>query len=312
MNNELIVFLHNDLDAAFCQLNFEFVAPTVRKKYFYTNYGNMKEKVSEIENYIAVHRNDKILIMDVSFSNNKDQLDKLYNMFNAITLIDHHLYPEEFFNSYSDKMKVHYDKSKCAALLTNEYFKNTGKNKDLDTLTKITDVYDLWQVEDPLFDVSQNLNNFFWELGMDKFCSEIIRFNYTLPNYYPEVVKKINDKISEGIQKLEQKKLIHRFGKVTVVFTDEFFNDVLIREMKNNQDIVINAMAYGIIKVRISQYAPFSSDKKIELSRALSGVETTGHLNAFTYKMSIQTSFENIMNEIQRVIKETYRICYDK
>ena len=242
----------------------------------------------------------------------QDQLDKLYNMFNTITLIDHHLYPEEFFNSYSDKMKVHYDKSKCAALLTNEYFKNTGKNKDLDTLTKITDVYDLWQVENPLFDVSQNLNNFFWELGMDKFCSEIIRFNYTLPNYYPEVVKKINDKISEGIQKLEQKKLIHRFGKVTVVFTDEFFNDVLIREMMNGQDIVINAMAYGIIKVRISQYAPFSAEKKIELSRALSGVETTGHLNAFTYKMSIQTSFENIMNEIQRVIKVTYMICYVK
>lgn len=312
MNNELIVFLHNDLDAAFSQLNFEFVAPTVRKKYFYTNYGNMKEKISDIENYIAVHQNNKILIMDVSFSNNKDQLDRLYSMFDSLTLIDHHLYPDNFFDYYDSKLKVHYDKSKCAALLTNEYFKNQGKNKDLDTLTKITNVYDLWQVEDPLFDVSQNLNNFFWELGMDKFCSEVIRFNYSLPSYYPEVVKKINDRISEGIQKLEQKKLIHRFGKVTVVFTDEFFNDVLIKEMKNGQDIVINAMAYGIIKFRVSKYAPFTDEMLDTLSKVTSGEDVTGHKLAWTYKMKSQTSFENIMTEIQRVIKETFRICYDK
>lgn len=312
MNNELIVFLHNDLDAAFSQLNFEFVAPTVRKKYFYTNYGNMKEKISDIENYIAVHQNNKILIMDVSFSNNKDQLDRLYSMFDSLTLIDHHLYPDNFFDYYGSKLKVNYDKSKCAALLTNEYFKNQGKNKDLDTLTKITNVYDLWQVEDPLFDVSQNLNNFFWELGMDKFCSEVIRFNYSLPSYYPEVVKKINDRISEGIQKLEQKKLIHRFGKVTVVFTDEFFNDVLIKEMKNGQDIVINAMAYGIIKFRVSKYAPFTDEMLDTLSKVTSGEDVTGHKLAWTYKMKSQTSFENIMTEIQRVIKETFRICYDK
>lgn len=312
MNNELIVFLHNDLDAAFCQLNFEFAAPNVRKKYFYTNYGNMKEKVSEIENYITVHRNDKILIMDVSFSNNKDQLDRLYSMFNQVTLIDHHLYPDNFWEQYNSKMKVFYDKSKCAALLSNEFFKNQGKNQNLDTLTNITNVYDLWKVEDPLFDVSQNLNNFFWELGMDKFCYEVIRCNYSLPNYYVETVSKINQKIKDGIEKLEQKKLIHRFGKVTVVFTDEFFNDILIKEMKNGQDIVINAMAYGIIKFRVSKYAPFTDDMLEALSKVTSGEEVTGHKLAWTYKMKIQTSFENIMNEIQRVIKETYRICYDK
>ena len=311
MNNELIVFLHNDLDAAFCQLNFEFAAPNVRKKYFYTNYGNMKERISEIENYILIHRNDKILIMDVSFSNNKDQLDRLYSMFNQITLIDHHLYPDNFWSQYGDKMKVYYDKSKCAALLSSEFFKNQGKNQNLDLLTKITDVYDLWQVDDKLFDVSQNLNNFFWELGMDKFCSEVIRCNYNLPNYFTDTVNKINLRIKEGIEKLEQKKLIHRFGKVTVVFTDEFFNDVLIKDMKNGQDIVINAMAYGIIKVRISKDAPFTDEKKILLSQALSGEESTGHINAFTYKMKTQTSFDNIMEEIQRVLKETFRICYE-
>lgn len=309
MNNELIVFLHNDLDAAFSQLNFEFAAPNVRKKYFYTNYGNLKEKISEIENYITVHQNDKILIMDVSFSNNKDQLDRLYSMFKTATLIDHHQYPDNFWEDYPN-MKVYYDKTKCAAQLSNEFFKNTGKNKNLDTLTNVTNIYDLWQVDDKLFPISQNLNNFFWELGMDKFCSEVIKNNYTLPNYYVETVNKINERIKEGIEKLEQKKLIHRFGKVTVVFTDEFFNDVLIKDMKDGQDVVINAMAYGIIKFRVSKDAPFTDEMLDELSKVTSGVDVTGHKLAWTYKIKDAPSFETIMAEIQRVIKETYRVCY--
>lgn len=309
MNNELIVFLHNDLDAALSQLNFEFAAPSVRKKHFYTNYGNMKERINDIENYINTHRNDKILIMDVSFSNNKDQLDRLYNMFEQITLIDHHQYPEDFWLDYP-KLKLHYDKSKCAALLSHEFFKNAGKNSNLDLLTKITDIYDLWQDEHEQFDTAQNLNNFFWNVGMDNFVSESIRSNYGLPHYYSDTVKQINDKIKDGVAKLEQRNLIHRFGKCTVVFSDDFFNDVLVREHRNGQHVVINAMSYGIIKVRISKTAPFSDEMLEELSRVTSGVDTTGHKLAWTYKIN-STSFENIMAEIQRIVKETYRICYE-
>lgn len=309
MNNELIVFLHNDLDAALCQLNFEFVAPNVRKKYFYTNYGDMSKKVDEIEHYQMIHKNTNILIMDVSFSTNKNELDRIYTIFNQITLIDHHLYSDNFWNNYNGKMKVYYDKSKCAALLSNEFFKNNGKHKNLDLLTKITDVYDLWKVDDKLFDFSQDLNNFFWELGMDKFCSEVIKNNYNLPNYYVETVNKINLRVKEGIEKLEQKNLIHRFGKITVIFSNDYFNDILIKEMKNGQDIVVNAMTYGIIRFRISKDASILDENKILLSQILTGEESIGHLNAFTYKIK-ETSFENIMNEIQRIVKETYRICY--
>lgn len=309
MNNELIVFLHNDLDAALSELNFTFAAPTVRKKCFYTNYGNMKEKINDIENYINTHRNNKILIMDVSFSNNKEQLDRLYNMFEQITLIDHHQYPDDFWKDYP-KIVLHYDKSKCAAKLSHEFFKNVGKNKNLDLLTKITDIYDLWQDENELFDTAQNLNNFFWNVGMDNFISESIKNNYGLPQYYVETVKQINEKIKNGVEKLEQKKLIHRFGKVTVVFSDDFFNDVLVKEHRKGQDVVINAMSYGIIKIRISKNAPFTDEMLDNLSKITSGVETTGHKLAWTYKIN-QTSFTNIMEEIQRVVKETYRICYE-
>ena len=38
MPDELIVLLHNDLDAIGAYINIEYKFPTLKKKYFYTNY----------------------------------------------------------------------------------------------------------------------------------------------------------------------------------------------------------------------------------------------------------------------------------
>lgn len=46
---ELIVFTHSDLDAIGCMLNIEHKLPTVKKKYFHTNYSNIPERVYEIK-----------------------------------------------------------------------------------------------------------------------------------------------------------------------------------------------------------------------------------------------------------------------
>jgi hypothetical protein len=268
----------------------------------------MTKKVDEIEHYQMIHKNNSILIMDVSFSNKKQELDRLYNMFKNITLIDHHIYPDNFFTDYS-KIVLNYDKSKSAGLLANEFFKNTGKNKNLDLLTRICDVYDIWQVDEKEFDFSQNLNNIFWDIGMEKFCTDVVKSGYSLPSYYSDSIKVINKKIEDGVNKLEQKNLIHRFDKITVIFSDEYFNDIQIKEMKKGQHLLINAMTYGIIKIRVSKYSPYTDEMLKELSLITSGEEAIGHKLAWTYKIK-ETSFENIMNEIQRIVKETYRICY--
>ena len=157
---ELVVMTHNDLDALGCMLNIEYKMPGIPKKYFHTNYADIDQVVAEIERYVLAERNTHILIPDVSFADNKPALARLYNIAH-VTHIDHHLYPEGFWDDFP-KMKVVHDMTKSATKLCNEFFKNTGKNERLDKLSFLIDVYDIWQSADPAFDLSQDLNEYFW------------------------------------------------------------------------------------------------------------------------------------------------------
>jgi len=307
MNEELIVLLHNDLDAFGSQLNIEYKMPNVRKKYFYTNYGDLPKKVQEIEDYIKQHGNTHCLMADVSWSTHPNELHIMCNMFQKITLIDHHLYPNGFFDNYP-KLKVHWDKSKCATLLCYEYFNN--QNDNLYKLSKLIDVYDIWQDSHPAFDISQDLNRFFWEIGMQKFVNDCISSGYTLPYYYKSVVDSITARYTEAIEKYENRKLIHRTEKITLAFVDDWFNEILVQEMKKEKDFVINATSFGIMKIRINNKANITSEMKDNLRLILTGTKDIGHQNAFTYKMKNSVSFENVMNEMKYIVQNINDICY--
>ena len=309
MQDELIVFLHNDLDMAGSILNIEYKMPGIKKKYFYTNYGDIDKQVQDIEDYVKQHRNKYCLMSDVSWSTSPNGLHKMCALFEKITLIDHHLYPDGFFENYP-KLKVNWDKSKSATLLTNEYFKN--ENKELRELSELIDVYDLWQVKNPNFDKAQDLNEFFWEVGRDKFINDCIGAGYKLPYYYDTVVSDIQKKYTEEIAKFENRKLIHRSGKITVAFVDAWFNQILVKEMKEGKDFVINATSFGVFKIRISEDAQITSEQKDLLRIAMCGTKDIGHSNAFSYKMKDSVSFENIMKQIKFVVAEINRICYSK
>lgn len=307
MNEELIVLLHNDIDAAGSQLSIEYKMPNVRKKYFYTNYGDLPKKVQEIEDYIKQNGNTHCLMADVSWSTHPEQLHIMCNLFEKITLIDHHLYPDGFFDNYP-KLKVHWDKSKCATLLCYEYFNN--QNENLHKLSKLIDVYDIWQDSHPAFDISQDLNRFFWEVGMQKFVNDCISSGYTLPYYYTNVVSDITKRYTEAIEKYENRKLIHRTEKITLAFVDDWFNEILVQEMKKGKDFVINATSFGIMKIRISNKANITSEMKDNLRLILTGTKDIGHQNAFTYKMKNSVSFENVMNEMKHIVQNINDICY--
>lgn len=307
MQDELIILSHVDLDMAGTIINIEYKMPGIKKKYFYTNYGDIEKQVQDIEDYVKQHGNKYCLMTDVSWSTSPDALHKMCNLFEKITLIDHHLYPDGFFDAYP-KLKVHWDKSKSATLLTNEYFKND--NKELRELSELIDVYDLWQIRSPLFHKAQDLNTFFYEVGKEKFINDIINSGFKLPYYYDSLVEDIRRRYKEAISKFENRKLIHRSGKITVAFVDEWFNQIIIQEMQQGKDFVINATSFGIFKIRISAEAPITSEQKDFLRLSLCGTKDIGHSNAFSYKMKDSVSFENIMKHIKFVIDEINRICY--
>lgn len=307
MQDELIVFTHCDLDMSGTVLNIEYKMPGIKKKYFYTNYGDIEKQVQDIEDYVNQHGNKYCLMTDISWSTSPAALHRMCNLFERITLIDHHLYPDGFFDAYP-KLKVCWDTTKSATLLTNEYFNNDSV--ELRKLSELIDVYDLWQDTLPQFTDAQDLNEFFWEIGREKFINDCISSGYKLPHYYDSVVSDIQRKYTQEIAKFENRKLIHRSAKVTVAFVDSWFNQILVKEMKEGKDFVINATSFGIFKIRINAAAPITSEQKDLLRLSLCGTKDIGHSNAFSYKMKEQVSFENIMKHIKFVIDEVNRICY--
>jgi len=304
--NELLVFLHNDLDAAGCQLNIEHKLPQIRKKYWYTNYSNIPEIVDEIERYVNQFGNKHLIIADVSFSDNKDSLRRLYNLPVNITYIDHHLYPDDFWDEFPN-MKIHYDKSKCATLLCYEYFKNTNEN--LEKLSKLIDVYDIWQHKHKHFSISQDMNYYFWQHDISTFCTKLISNNYNIPSDWKQIIDSYHTERDESIRKYNDNKLIHRAGEITIVFGDDFYNEIVIDEHNKGKNFVIIANSYGIVRVRINQDSEYTKEQLDNLRLATTGTKDIGHLHAFTYKMNRQPNFENIMAEIQKITNDIELSC---
>lgn len=296
---ELIVFTHNDLDALGCMLNLEFKFPDVPKKYYFTNYSNIVELTDEILAYQKVQGNTHIVMPDVSFADNKESIRRIYEAFDHVTHIDHHLYPDGFWDEFPN-MKVVYDKSKCATAICNEYLGNKGQNSNLDKLTFIIDIYDMWRVESPHFNIAQDLNEYFWKFGTTDLCDTIIQNDYKLPGNYVEGVNQIHEEFNAALADYEQRGMIMRSGQITLAFVKEWFNQILIKEMNAGKNFVIGINSWGLFKIRIKQDAPYTDEQLNKLRLQLTGTETTGHMHAFTYKIDGK-GLDAIMAEAQKV-----------
>lgn len=299
---KIVVFTHNDLDMAGCVLNIEFKFPDVHKQYFFTNYSDIPKKTKEILKYVSENDVSHLIIADVSFSDNKDSLRELYQVI-PIAHVDHHMYPTGFWDEFP-KMKVVWDTSKSASLLLNESLGNKGKNEQLDKLTGLIDVYDTWKETHPAFDISQDLNDYFWKVGQEGFLRGVIQRDLKLPEDFFDVVKELHVEMAKAIGSLESSGKIRRSGEASVIFTDydtgKWFNRVMLREMRSGQEFVIGASDFGIIKVRINRAGGYTEDSLRAIREELTGKPDYGHLYAFTYKVHEDT--DTVLKEVQKVM----------
>lgn len=310
--NEIVVGSHNDLDALGTMLNIEYRFPTIQKKYFHTNYSDIPKFVDNIINYAKEKGIKHILLTDVSFSDNKESLMRIHDLTAEgfkVTLIDHHMYPEGFFADFPN-MKIIHDKTKSATLLCNEYFGNAGKNENLDKLTFLIDVYDLWQKDNPAFDMAQDLNEFFWTYDIGLLNKEIVENGFKLPKSYKEVVTGLKQKCANDIADYERRNLINRAGQITLCFVDAWFNQIMLKEMANGKNFVIGINSYGIIRVRIRQEAPYDMTQINKLREILTGNAEYGHGHAFTYRIEGAASLQKLMAEAQRVVTAIQESCH--
>lgn len=311
---DLVIGTHNDLDALGTMLNIEYRFPNVSKQYFHTNYYNMEPLVQGIIDSVTTNNVKHVLLTDISFSDEKQSLQKLYELTEkgvSLTFIDHHIYPEGFFDDFPN-MKIIHDTSKSATLLCNEYFSNTGKDKRLDQLTYLIDVYDLWQINDKAFNVSQDLNNYFWNCGKSilELNEEITNKGFKLPSDFKDVVQKVNDDCDQAIEQFENSKLIQRSGLITLCFVDEWFNQIMLQEMASGKDFVVGINSYGVIRVRIKQETPYTAEQISKLKEVLVGKPDYGHMHAFTYKMNGK-GFEKLIKEAERVVNVIKGSCIE-
>ncbi len=304
MKDELIHFTHQDLDALGCMLNIEYALPQINKKHFFTNYRNIKDKTQEIIEYVQRFGNTHILITDVSWSNYREGLIELTQVAKC-TLIDHHLYPDNFFDDID--IKVVHDVNKSATKLCNEYFNNTGKNKALDIFTNITNAFDIWLKDDPYFELGKDLNDYFWKYDITWLFETMVSNNYHLPRDYTQVMERHKIDSKDHILKLREKNLVHNNGTISIAFIDDFFNDLILEEFKNGAGVVLAVNSWGIVRVRIYEDFDMTPEAKDEVRLYTCGTKDIGHMNAFTFKIP-HVNFEKIMEVIQDTSREIMEI----
>lgn len=286
-----VTLTHNDFDGlgSLLMLMIKFKP----EAHFFTNYHDFEKAVDQIIKYKHENDADTLLIADLSFSDHPQLLERLNMVFEGnIFLVDHHMYPEGFWEPFSFKKIV--DTARCA---TRILFEDLNLNKDIkdpDFAAKaakfvtMVDVWDCWRDEDPLFKEAMYHNELFLSLKTGN--ASIVQIAKDQIGHHFGIFQDISsfkeayDQQYEGFKKnLKEKNLIWRYPNVTFVFSWDFLPKVLEDEYDLGTKVVV-AVQYGIVKIRINRHVGLTEGQLNNLRRELTGMDAFCHLHAFTYK----------------------------
>ena len=108
---------------------------------------------------------DLLLLTDLSID--RDYLDKMipYMKNDKLIIYDHHInkHSEEIFSHFDGNSSSVLDPDVCGATLTwyklSEYYPNNQKLKDLEQIVYLSDVYDMWRLDNPDFEYAAKIND---------------------------------------------------------------------------------------------------------------------------------------------------------
>ena len=307
LKEEIVHLTHHDADALGTMLNLHYITPNTPKTTFHTNYRNLTEKVQEVIEHIQKHPVKMLVISDVAFTSNKEDLLRLQRIVQdelgiKIAYFDHHVYNDGFFDDITFKYK--HDINDSATLIMNKAFKIN--NEQLNKLSNLINVFDVWIERSPLFKISLDLNDWFFnELktkSFDQIASEIIRNNYKLPAKFADYTRNHQKLCVKKLSSLKERGLFVSDGFVSMIFTDDFINQALYETFnvdKNKVALIVNS--YGIIRIRFSTIDCMTDAEKQKIKMAIMGKLDIGHLNAFSLKVE-NSNFEKIMSKVHELI----------
>ena len=316
---DIVGITHNDLDALGTVLCIQDKLNI--KKWFNTNYYDLNEIIPNVILYCKANNIHRILIGDVSFSDNKAHLTELYNYVSQfedgyILHCDHHSYPnsDTFWQDYP-KMKVSWTTQECATLQLCKMFKI--QNPSLIKLCKIIDAYDRGQRHSNLYPASLMLNDYFWDFTKAQsdgskesqyerivLLANILKESqYKLPSDFKEVTTRIKEKAENDYQTFIQHSILNRYNadvKSTIVLSTESFVYIQNKEFDAGQDLFVG-ISNGRFQCRVNSDSGFSLEFLRELRYKLCNDPDCCHPNAFTYNIG-DASQEGILKEVQKIL----------
>lgn len=313
----MIHFTHNDLDALGSMLCVNLKYKDKITKVCHTYYGDIEKQIDNI----IKDTDDIVIITDVSFAERPESLTKLIQSKKFVQLIDHHSYPNNFwekFDKYTNFKHIINDQI-CASLSCYELYKDCINSESdenrralLSNLCKIIDVYDCWREHDKLFQSAQKLNLWFWTKNIDELCKVIEENGYKFPAETKNEIEYLYNKQLKDVENAYASKKVFRAGKITYIFDNDVFNPILIKEMSEGQQLVIGCQQTKTgdfcFKVRVKQ-GIFDSVTLDRLRIEIAG-KITGHPNAFSYIKKINNSVE-MTKEYKNIAKAFTEVTDD-
>lgn len=214
-NNKFIVnFHHADFDGAIsgCCVKTVFGENVINKAYGIAKVG---DAVIEI-----INDADVVLLTDISVY--KEQLNQLlpYIKQNKLVIYDHHLNPhsEHLFAQLKPESLSVLDSELCGATITflkmNEFFPNHQKLIDLEQIVYLSDVYDMWRLDNDDFEYAASINDLLdYDIGYtpDQFRERFLKNPdpYDLSN---------DEKMIMDRKKLRHEENLKNMGKSAALF----------------------------------------------------------------------------------------------
>lgn len=289
---------HFDLDAV--------VSTVIAKKAFEINYskcGGYGKVASNIQDLIG--RGTHLVVTDLNLT--EEQMDVALHNFSRIDYFDHHL-PSEVFTTYNEpNLNVFYSKKMSGTALVYKYWvENGGKpTKEINNLVMLTDTYDMWRLEHPLFMKGKQLNDLFWQMGYWAFENRITNGFVDFTSEEKQYLKTLDEKRRTIVDEAPKEWLSEK--SLLVLLPD--------REAMGEVQFLVDSSIYYIITHNGEGYSCSyrikTENQEIDINKVLKELVDTrdelqsggGHRLAggsiFNPKLSITEVMDFIKNEIE-------------
>jgi len=179
---------HYDLDGIVCQM----LATEVYGRFDMSKAMGLVKLDGVIEQFCTLKTKEtEIVITDLCLS--KDQLIKIFKVFDKIYLYDHHQNSEDFYKKYltakTQKFFMSWNKDKCGAkIFYDDHIDTFPSLIKYESLVKYTNIFDLWKKDDSEdWENADGLNTLFWKYHsrdfMKRFSNGFNGFNVDEQDY---------------------------------------------------------------------------------------------------------------------------------